>query len=194
MSRTTTNTELDSLIEEITVDCNDEEEVLIGFEGAFGEDGSFPCPGTVVGEPVEVLSVSAGDQRRGLIATCQRAGRDYQIALLDIDIDAHPSDLAYDRRLPPLGHRLSDAARLEPRRRDRHRRKPVLRDQHRPGPRPGPSSPHQRRGVDHRQHQADRGPRPRGVPSEPTPDPQGQLSDGTVRAASAAARTPAPET
>lgn len=42
--------DLDTLIWEITADCNDEEEVLMGFEGAFDEDGSFPCPGTVVGE------------------------------------------------------------------------------------------------------------------------------------------------
>ena len=34
--------DLDTLIWEITADCNDEEEeVLMGFEGAFDEDGSF---------------------------------------------------------------------------------------------------------------------------------------------------------
>jgi len=64
MTQTTTNAELDNLIEEITIDCNDEEEVLMGFEGAFDEDASFPCPGTVVGEPVEVLS------RRGANNAC----------------------------------------------------------------------------------------------------------------------------
>ena len=190
MTPTTTNAELDSLIEEITVDCNDEDEVLIGFEGAFDENASLPCPGNVVGEPVEVLSVRAGDQRRGLTATCQRAGRSYEIALLDINIDADPTD----RRLPPLGHRLSDATRLHPRRRDRHRRKPVLRDQHRPGPRPAPSSAHQRTGVDHRQHQADRGPRPRGIPSEPALDPQGQLSNGTLKADSSRRTNSSPAT
>jgi len=91
MTQTTTNAELDNLIEEITVDCNDEDEVLMGFEGAFDENASLPCPGTVVGEPVELLSVSAGDQRRGLTATCQRAGRSYEIALLDINIHADPA-------------------------------------------------------------------------------------------------------
>jgi len=91
MTQTTTNAELDNLIEEITVDCNDEEDVLMGFESAFDEDASLPCPGTVVGEPVEVLSVNAADQRRGLTATCQRAGRSYEIALLDINIDADPA-------------------------------------------------------------------------------------------------------
>ena len=83
--------DLDTLIWEITADCNDEEEVLMGFEGAVDEDGNFPCPGKVVGEPVEVLSISAGDDRRGLTATCTRTGHRYEIALLDIEIDADPA-------------------------------------------------------------------------------------------------------
>ena len=66
--------ELDSLIWEITVDCNDEDEVLMGFEGAFDEEANFPCPGAVVGEPVEVLSVSTGDARRGLIGFYEAGG------------------------------------------------------------------------------------------------------------------------
>ncbi len=40
--------EFDSLIDEITVDCHDEDEQLTGFEAAFDEDASFPCPGTVL--------------------------------------------------------------------------------------------------------------------------------------------------
>jgi hypothetical protein len=83
--------ELDALIEEITVDCNDEDEQLTGFEAAFDEDGSFPCAGTVIGEQVEVLHVGQGDGRRDLIAACQRNGRRYEIALLDLDLDADPA-------------------------------------------------------------------------------------------------------
>jgi hypothetical protein len=83
--------ELDNLIDEITVDAHDEDEQLMGFDAAFDEDASFPCPGTVVGEEVQVLSVSRGDNRRELIAACQRAGRQYDIALLDIDIHADPT-------------------------------------------------------------------------------------------------------
>ena len=37
--------ELDALIEEITVDCYDEDEQLMGFENAF-YDANFPCRGT----------------------------------------------------------------------------------------------------------------------------------------------------
>jgi hypothetical protein len=82
--------QLDQLIDEITVDCHDEDEQLMGFENAFDEDANFPCPGTVVGEHVEVLHVGRGDGRRELIATSQRAGTRYEIALLDVDIDADP--------------------------------------------------------------------------------------------------------
>jgi hypothetical protein len=80
--------DLDALIEEITVDCHDEDEQLTGFENAFDEDANFPFPGTVVGEDVEVLSVAPASYRRELIATCQRSGRRYEVALLDVEIHA----------------------------------------------------------------------------------------------------------
>jgi hypothetical protein len=83
----TTGPELDNLIDEITVDCHDEDEQLMGFANAFDE-ASFPYPGTVIGEDVEVHSVSIAEDRPELIATCARAGRTYDIALLDVDIDA----------------------------------------------------------------------------------------------------------
>jgi hypothetical protein len=82
--------ELDALIEEITADAHDEDEQLMGFENAFDEDASFPCPATIIGEEVQVLSVSRANNRHELIATCQRNNRRYEIALLDIDLDAHP--------------------------------------------------------------------------------------------------------
>ena len=82
-----TNHQLDSLIEEITVDAHDEDEQLMGFENAFDE-ANFPCPGTIVGEDIEVLSVNAAEDRPELIAACQRNGKRYEIALLSIDINA----------------------------------------------------------------------------------------------------------
>jgi hypothetical protein len=64
--------DLDSLIEEITVDCYNADEQLTAFENAF-YDASFPCPGTVIGEDVEVLSVSLSNRRQELIATAAAA-------------------------------------------------------------------------------------------------------------------------
>ena len=63
----------------------------MGFENAFDDDATFPCPGTVLGEEIEVLSVSVKDHRRELIATCKRGGRRYDIAMLDIDVRADPA-------------------------------------------------------------------------------------------------------
>jgi hypothetical protein len=82
--------DLDSLIADITVDCYNEEEQLTAFENAFDEDANFPAPGTVMGEDVEVLSVATRNNRHELIATCQRGGRRYELALVDIDLRADP--------------------------------------------------------------------------------------------------------
>jgi hypothetical protein len=82
-----TDPELDSLIDELTVDCHDEDEQLMGFANAFDEV-NFPYPATVIGEDVDVHSVNPAENRPELIATCTRAGRTYDVALLDIDIHA----------------------------------------------------------------------------------------------------------
>jgi hypothetical protein len=97
--------ELDNLIAEITIDCYDEDEVLQAFENAFDEDASFPLPGSVIGEDVEILSVGQGNGRRELIATCKRDGQRHQVALLDVTINADPTTsqliAAYRRWLGP---------------------------------------------------------------------------------------------
>ncbi|HEY5054738.1 MAG TPA: calcium-binding protein [Acidobacteriaceae bacterium] len=78
---------LDSLIDEITVDCHDQDEQLMGFANAFDEV-SFPYPGTIIGEEVQVLSISAADDRPDLLATCKHGDRTHDIALLDVVINA----------------------------------------------------------------------------------------------------------
>jgi hypothetical protein len=80
--------ELDELIADILIDAYDHDEALMGFENAFDEAGCFPCPGTVIDQDIEILSVAAANGRQELIATCQHAGRRHQIALLDIDVNA----------------------------------------------------------------------------------------------------------
>lgn len=81
--------DLDDLIAEITMDANGEGEGLSGFEVAFDDEVRFPLSGTVIGGDVEVLSVGVADGRRELIATCERAGRQYRIALVDVDLTEH---------------------------------------------------------------------------------------------------------
>ena len=87
--RPTANPDLDNLISEITVDCHDQDEQLMGFANAFDEI-SYPYPGTVIGEEVQVLSISAADDRPELIATCKRGDHTHDVALLDIAINADP--------------------------------------------------------------------------------------------------------
>lgn len=88
MSPSRSDPDLDELIADITVDAYDHDEALMGFENAFDEAGCFPCPATVIGQDVEIVSVAATNGRQELIATCNHAGRHHQIALLDIHITA----------------------------------------------------------------------------------------------------------
>jgi hypothetical protein len=54
------------------------------------EDATFPCRGLVIGEEVQVLCVGQANNRHELIATCQRNGHRYEIALLDVELDSDP--------------------------------------------------------------------------------------------------------
>ncbi|MGH2968845.1 MAG: hypothetical protein ACRDK0_07240 [Solirubrobacteraceae bacterium] len=98
--------ELDELIDDILIDAYDHDEALIGFENAFDEAGCLPCPGTVIGEDIEILSVAAANGRQELIATCQRAARRHQIALLDTHVKA---DQPASRLLTAYRHRTGAA-------------------------------------------------------------------------------------
>ena len=77
--------ELDALIEEITVDCYNEDEELSSFLTYLDEALEQPVEGTVMGVPVTLVGVDSTDgPLRGLVAHCQRDGDDYQICLLDV--------------------------------------------------------------------------------------------------------------
>jgi len=83
------NEDPDNLLWEITADCKDEDEVMMGFEGFFETEASFPIHGSVIGEEVEVTSVGIAENRPELMATCKRGEHTYEVALLDIEnIDA----------------------------------------------------------------------------------------------------------
>jgi hypothetical protein len=84
-----TDEELENLLWEITVDCKDEDEVMMGFEGFFESEASFPWRGSVIGEEIEVMSLGIAENRPELMATCKHGEHTYEVALLDIDkIDA----------------------------------------------------------------------------------------------------------
>lgn len=76
---------IDDLIEEIIVDAYGEHEQLWSFRQVFEDEARFPFHGRVVGVEVEVRSVDFdGDERRGLIAVCRRAGEVHRVSLLDV--------------------------------------------------------------------------------------------------------------
>jgi hypothetical protein len=94
---------LDQLINEVTVDCYNEDEALTGFEVGFDEHVTFPVEGTVIGQPIRVLAVGLPNGRRELVASCQHGGTRYPVALLDIqdvgDEDFQRLSAAYRRWL-----------------------------------------------------------------------------------------------
>jgi len=79
---------IDDLIEEIIVDAYGDHEQLWSFRQVFEDEARFPFRGRVVGVEVEVASVDFdGNERRGLIAICRRAGEAQTVSLLDVTLE-----------------------------------------------------------------------------------------------------------
>jgi hypothetical protein len=80
----TTMAQLDALIDQLTFDCGEEEQLsgfLVGAEEALRPG----YPARIVGVDVEVREVDAGrDARTGLIARVHRAGTAWEVALADL--------------------------------------------------------------------------------------------------------------
>ncbi len=89
MSKTALLSELDALIDDITVDAYNDEEQLAGFLVGADEALQGGEPASIVGVAVEVVVVDAGpDARTGLTARVQRDGQTYDVALADLPFDA----------------------------------------------------------------------------------------------------------
>lgn len=85
MSKTARLSELDALIDALTVDAYNDEEQLSGFFVGAEEALRRDEPAWVVGVEVEVIKVDAGpDARTGLTARVQRDGQTYDVALADL--------------------------------------------------------------------------------------------------------------
>jgi hypothetical protein len=77
---------VDERIEEIVVDACSEDEQLWSFRQAFEDEAGFPFRARIVGVDVDVIAVDIdGDDRRGLIAVCQRGGARHAVSLLDVE-------------------------------------------------------------------------------------------------------------
>lgn len=76
---------IDELIENITVDAYNPYEQLRSFCQAFKENARFPFHGRIIGVEVIISNVSFdGDERRGLVAACERGGEHHTVSLLEI--------------------------------------------------------------------------------------------------------------
>ena len=105
--------EIDALIAQVVIDAYGEDEQLWSFRQWFEDTAAFPFRATVVGAEVEVIEVDYdGDDRRGLVARCEREGQQHSVSLLDVaPTDSISTDtaalLAAYRRWANLGPRSS---------------------------------------------------------------------------------------
>jgi len=77
--------ELDALIDDLTVDAHDDEEQLTGFHCGAEEVFQDGESAQLVGVQVQLTAVDQGpDARTGLIARVQRDGATYEVALADL--------------------------------------------------------------------------------------------------------------
>jgi hypothetical protein len=87
----TTESDLDSLIEEITTDAYGEDEQIWAFHCAFEDGFELPCDAFVIGEPVSVVEFNYdGNQRRGLVARCRREdGSEHAVSASEVTLAEH---------------------------------------------------------------------------------------------------------
>jgi len=82
--------DLQQLIDEITVDAYGLDEQLSGFLQVFVDEVAVPAPGTLLDFAVEVTGFDfEGDERRGLVAQCQRGGGAGTVSLVDVRFEPH---------------------------------------------------------------------------------------------------------
>jgi hypothetical protein len=77
----------EAMIDEATVDCYDEYEEFSGMLATLEDRLEFPFQAKVLGETVEVfgLDQEQSSERRGTVAKIRKRGRQYTIALADLE-------------------------------------------------------------------------------------------------------------
>ncbi len=100
--------ELDKLIEEATVDCNNEEEQASSFFTMIDENLTLPFVTQVLGVEASVVAVEM-DNDGSLKAVCEHGGNRQRISLTDLPLPSSPPTgaewiAAYCRRLHGRWH------------------------------------------------------------------------------------------
>ena len=80
--------ELDAMVDEAVIDCNDEEEQLIGFATLVEDNLKVPFQTTVLGVTVTVTGIT--HTSHGLVADCARGGHRQAIHVLDLPLPEPP--------------------------------------------------------------------------------------------------------
>jgi hypothetical protein len=76
---------LQALIEEATVDCNDESEAHQGFVNLIEENVVCPFKAKVIGEEVEVVELRGPEAGFGMDAICRYKGKDYRVDMNSLE-------------------------------------------------------------------------------------------------------------
>ncbi len=80
--------EIKKLIDEITVDCHDEDEQLMAFENAINDAIDSYAKAFHLDEPAYLVEVNFNKGlRAGLRAKITRQRKEFEVALLDLEID-----------------------------------------------------------------------------------------------------------
>lgn len=86
MFKNISNEKLGELIDEATVDCNDEEEQSMGFFSAIDDALIIPFKAKVIGVDIEVTSIEQNNTYY-IDAICERNGKQYKINILNLEYD-----------------------------------------------------------------------------------------------------------
>jgi hypothetical protein len=84
-----TSAQLDELIEEATVDCNDEEEQASGFFTIIEDNLALPFTTRILGVDASVAAVEMDNDGR-IKAVCERSGEQQRIDLIDLPLPSPP--------------------------------------------------------------------------------------------------------
>jgi Calcium binding len=79
------NRAMQDLIEEATVDCNDDDEAHMGFLTMLEENVVCPFKAKVIGEEVEVVELRSREVGFGVDAVCRYKGKDYRIDINSLE-------------------------------------------------------------------------------------------------------------
>ena len=77
-----------AMIEEATVDCYNEYEEFAGMLATLEDHLEFPFQARALGETIEVVGLDEeqSSERRGVVAKVRKGGRQYTVALADLEV------------------------------------------------------------------------------------------------------------